>query len=115
MASNDINYKRGSVTGSALAVDASDPNTASPPATEVVGVPFGDGKTLNAIFFADQACVLELWMRSDQLGKWIRLSQTTIATAWVGVVVAAIPSGFPIWLRVQANAGSAKVAGLIFA
>lgn len=125
----DFDFVLGAVGGGALAVDAADPNTTAPQEARICRTPRAQphGQSY-AFLFADAGCVLEGWMFSRFVGRWVRLFQKTIATAFIGVhadqtvgagatattILMPIPDGIPFFLRVQANAGGAVVAGVKF-
>lgn len=127
----DFDFVLGAVGGGALAVDVADPNTTAPQEARICMVPRGasrGGGQTRAFLFADAGCVLEGWVFSRFVGRWVRLFQKTIATAFIGVhadqaigagatattILMPIPDGVPFFLRVQANAGGAVVAGVKF-
>ena len=116
----------GDPAGSALSVDTNDPNTTAPTDARICFTPTvtkAVGGQTNAFVFADNACVLEGWIfvrNIGSAGKWVKMFSSTVAAAYTAVAVVSslaqlpIPDGFPFFLRVQANSGSAKVAAVVF-
>lgn len=120
---SDAKLILGSPSGSALSVDSSDPNTTAPTDDRIFFTPYNGIPPTSqtyALVFADAACTLEGWIYSKTLQKWIRIFQQAITTGYSAVSVGTtgpttvlpIPDSIPFFLRVQANSGSAKVAGI---
>lgn len=110
---HDFIHLEGTISGSALSVDTNDPNTTAPTTLRVCVSPSRINAPLNALLVADAGCVIEIWFYSRQWAKWYRVNQTTLV-AFVGQVISNVPPMTPCFLRVQANAGSAKTVGIEF-
>lgn len=117
----DFDFMLGDLAGVALTADASDPNTTAPKNERIIFTPkAAAGQQICAFIFADAACTLEGWIYSKRYDRWVRVFTQGVATAFIGIPLTTgvsmlpIPDNFPFFLRLQANAGSAKIIGITF-
>lgn len=108
----------GSLSGGALSTE-NDPNTTAPDVSRVSFTPKSALRQILCSLQADAGCVVEGWWYSYTIGRWFRVNQTTLVadiTTAIGAGISSIgiPENVPFFLRVQANAGGAKVVSAMF-
>jgi hypothetical protein len=101
---------KGTVGGAALGLDPA-PNTTPPAASRTARASTLESQQI--VVFADQACLVNVWLLEEKTGRWFELADSVSVTpATPGSV--AVFANAEMFVQLAANAGGAGFLGFAF-